>query len=740
MKRSRFRWQILVGCLLVAIELVWANYSVVGLTGYHLDRERFVPDPYTGYTMRPGFEGKVNAQGLETPPVGPRRADELRILCLGSSELVGSSESGGPTICQQLQNSLRRRLDRPVRVINGAVEGYETTNVRALLSEVWPVYHPDVVVVALAFHDVDQEINCYTPPEPNLRWKLRLHQMLDRLPLVQAYMLFSMSAPGFGGWRSDLDQGHASLPVALQYSFDSFLNFSTRHHVPLLFVQLPAAPNTRSVPRNALKVLQLHAIQHNDPILVVGKCRAWRSLSRSPWFPADPFHYNREGQRVIAWAIFRELRRRGEAPCAGLPRLSTGAPLCLASPPLPHHVQKLTVRYIGSMDFVVFVLALVLLYYLHDSRAWRSGVLAIGNALFLWNYIAWPEQLGFILWLYGSAYALIWLRRRRSFKGAWIITPVVIVLVSLLGVVREQNETGLFHPTILLVGYSYLMFRIIHSIVDERTQQLPSLSCVDYFNYLFAFYTFVAGPIQRLPEFLQTLDRPRTDLASTALAATDRIANGALQSFVLAPFVLPYTSVSTLEPPGRHFWMHFSTWYVSYYVYLLLNFSGYTDLMIGIALMFGITVPENFRRPFLARNVLDFWTRWHITLSSWIRDYLFTPLYFHLQLASRGRGRVCWIALSYFTAFEVVGFWHGLNSRYVLFGALHGLGAMTNFTANELLGRLPGKMRERYRKSHAIRVCATILSFLFISFTMLVFAHPLSRLDVAGRLLWTRIR
>jgi len=167
--------------------------------------------------------------------------------------------------------------------------------------------------------------------------------------------------------------------------------------------------------------------------------------------------------------------------------------------------------------------------------------------------------------------------------------------------------------------------------------------------------------------------------------------------------------------------MRFLVVLYSYPVFLYFNFSGYCDVVIAAAALLGVRMPENFDRPYLSRNVIDYWTRFHRSLGFWIRDYLFTPMY--KAAASRWPwGAMWWVFPCYIVAFVLAGMWHGNGSHWAVFGLIHGCGVgIAKLWEMYLVKRLGRKGVKQYLASWPIRVPAIALTLTFISFAMLFF-------------------
>ena len=239
-----------------------------------------------------------------------------------------------------------------------------------------------------------------------------------------------------------------------------------------------------------------------------------------------------------------------------------------------------------------------------------------------------------------------------------------------------------------------MLFRQIHVLVDAAQGQIERISLWSYVNYQLNLFTILAGPIQRYQDFdeqwrtLQPVLADPHELLRNCL----RLLVGVLKIALIAP--LFYKGWNELQVPlvsqhvaGWKYLVEFLVVFYFYPVYLYCNFSGYCDIVIAAGRFFGMRLPENFNRPYLARNVIEFWTRWHITLGTWIRDYLFMPMY--KPVVERWPKRAPSLAwLFYFLAFVVAGVWHGTTLNFLFYGLWQGMGvSATKLYENWLLAR-----------------------------------------------------
>jgi alginate O-acetyltransferase complex protein AlgI len=219
---------------------------------------------------------------------------------------------------------------------------------------------------------------------------------------------------------------------------------------------------------------------------------------------------------------------------------------------------------------------------------------------------------------------------------------------------------------VLPVGISFYTFQTLSYVVDVWRGTLRARTdVVDYFLYVMFFPQLVAGPIERAERLLAQVERPRSVTAETLASGVTLAMWGAFQKLCVADTLAPYVDkVFVLgDPAGPLVWAGA----LGFSVQIYADFSGYTDLARGTARLLGFELTENFRSPYLARTTPEFWQRWHMSLSSWIRDYVLTPL-----LGNPGRLGLPRFLGATLATFLVMGAWHGASWNFVLFGLWHG--------------------------------------------------------------------
>jgi D-alanyl-lipoteichoic acid acyltransferase DltB (MBOAT superfamily) len=234
------------------------------------------------------------------------------------------------------------------------------------------------------------------------------------------------------------------------------------------------------------------------------------------------------------------------------------------------------------------------------------------------------------------------------------------------------SSVGLGAPLPLLrvllpVGISFLVFRVLTYTIDIYRGELAPASTLDFGVYVAFFPYLLAGPIARARDFLPQLSSPRDPRSVDAGRAFMLILGGLAKKMLIADYLSTHIVNGVFASPQS-----FSSWetlwgILAYSAQIYCDVSAYADIAIGIALLLGFELPENFNAPYAARTIQDFWRRWHITLSSWLRDYLYIPL----GGSRRGRGRT---SVDLVGTFLLAGLWHGAGWTFVFWGGMHGVG------------------------------------------------------------------
>ena len=292
-----------------------------------------------------------------------------------------------------------------------------------------------------------------------------------------------------------------------------------------------------------------------------------------------------------------------------------------------------------------------------------------------------------------------------------------------------RDDSG--HPAnlIRMIGVSYFSFRMIHFLIECHRRKIENPDLLTYIDYIIFFPAFISGPINRYNHFASQLRLPATPrLASDLRAGAERIVHGLFKKFVLAQILYPHVLSAQPEALSHSDFLGATLGLYAYALYFYFDFSGYTDLALGCARLIGIELPENFNNPFLKRNIRELWANWHMSLTSWLVDYIYWPIVRKFRgLEYFRRHPVLLSNLGMIITFIACGMWHGESANFVLWGAYHGLGiaVLTIYQREKRKARSP--FLQKYFRSKLSTVLGTILTFNFFAFGLSLFV-----LDIRG--------
>lgn len=384
----------------------------------------------------------------------------------------------------------------------------------------------------------------------------------------------------------------------------------------------------------------------------------------------------------------------------------------------------------ASFQFVLFGLATAVVSNFSRARLWRSAVLFAASLLFLGlaahNPWVFFPLAGFLLLGYT---AIVLLERSWVRSSAWFIVAVLFVYIWLKKYTFLPETIFLRSPYFTL-GLSYIFFRVLHVVIEtgDRTRR-RHIGLGAYLLYTLNFTTLVSGPIQPYDEFArdQFAVQPIPLDAGVVGLQLERIVRGFFKVNVLAMIfdmvrVDALAQLSYALPLPLKLYAAFRL-ILMYPLFLYCNFSGYIDIVIALARLMRVRLPENFNRPFSASSALDFWNQWHITLSNWLKTYVYNPLLIALMR------RISSVTLEpllgvfcFFVTFFLIGVWHGRTSEFIIFGLLTGGGMSLNKLWQLGLARALGRKGYRTLARHPLyQAFGRGLNFVWFSFTLFWF-------------------
>ena len=283
------------------------------------------------------------------------------------------------------------------------------------------------------------------------------------------------------------------------------------------------------------------------------------------------------------------------------------------------------------------------------------------------------------------------------------------VLSTLAGFTLLPADTQLDLP--MLIGISFFTFQSMSYIIDVYRRQMPATRSLTDFAFFVSFFpTLLAGPILRARTFLPQLRQPIHITHQMMGSGTWFIIMGLFKKCIISDYISQNFVSRIFDNPALYSGLENLLGVYGYALQLYCDFSGYSDMAIGIALWMGFSLPPNFRAPYKSDSITDFWRRWHISLSSWLRDYLYISM----------GGNRCSRWRMYFNQFMTMllgGLWHGASWNFVIWGSVHGVALCLHKTWQQLLGH-----DKHYHPTGLRRVLAVVLTFHLVCFSWLFFA------------------
>lgn len=264
-------------------------------------------------------------------------------------------------------------------------------------------------------------------------------------------------------------------------------------------------------------------------------------------------------------------------------------------------------------------------------------------------------------------YVLVFIAQRMDSKR---LKPLVMLSILPLVVNKVFAITQLH--LLAFIGISYMSFKTIQIMLEISDGLIKEkITVKDYLQFLLFFPTVSAGPIDRSRRFLKEINEvmPRKEYLELAGDGVYRVVLGLLYKVVLSTYV--YQMLLALSNTGT---VVYSIKYMYLYtLYLFFDFAGYSLMAVGSSNILGIQTPMNFNKPFLSVDIKDFWTRWHITLSTWLRDFVFSRVLMQVIRKKWFKNRLHNATYAYMVNMLVMGFWHGLSVSYIVYGFYHGV-------------------------------------------------------------------
>ncbi len=381
--------------------------------------------------------------------------------------------------------------------------------------------------------------------------------------------------------------------------------------------------------------------------------------------------------------------------------------------------------WVSLIIIVTLVIGLSLLRYLDIDWRWflpsrPPPIQLILGVISLIGLIAifmrqWSGRLSLLLVLFIALFAIL------------KTEPLAIWLSQNLRGFTNQDRSLAAAIDLNWLGFSYVAFRLIHTIRDRQSGLLPTLSLHEYVTYVIFFPSFIAGPIDRAERFIDDFRKLSDEVkfSDRYIHGFTRIMIGITKKFIIADTLaqgIALNPINALQVDNA-----LGAWLLlyAYALRLFFDFSGYSDIAIGIGILLGINLPENFSQPYTRTSITKFWQSWHITLSNWVRFYVFSPLTRYLLKRKPKPSAILIVLITQLTTMIVIGIWHGVTVNFLVWGIWHGLGL---FIHKQWSDRTRKFYRELKQKSRTYQMIADglawIVTFHFVVLGWVWFALP----------------
>ena len=293
--------------------------------------------------------------------------------------------------------------------------------------------------------------------------------------------------------------------------------------------------------------------------------------------------------------------------------------------------------------------------------------------------------------------------------GVLILSFLPIILIKSVIYVPRYNFLG-------FIGISYVSFRVWQLIIEIHDNHIEKLPFLDMLYFITFFPTISSGPIDRYQRFTKDLNNviPKDEYVKKYLFfGIKKILLGAVYKLGIAAFISLYV-IDKL--PNEKTFLSVVVYMYAYTFYLFFDFAGYSNFAVGTSYILGVKTPENFNKPFLAHNMKEFWDRWHMSLSKWFGDYLFSRFVLNTLRNGTFKSKKVAVRCGYLLTMTIMGLWHGFTLFYVAYGIYQGIMlVITDFY-------LKSKVYRKFKKSSYYDVVSRVVCFQIVAIGMLIFS------------------
>ncbi len=371
-----------------------------------------------------------------------------------------------------------------------------------------------------------------------------------------------------------------------------------------------------------------------------------------------------------------------------------------------------------TLSFYAIFIAFIILYAIIRKNTRLGMMLYVLTCSFAFCYVSNGLMIILLLATGMLSWSLtaIMSTKHNAWRKLWLAVIVLIEIFPLayfkytnfgIDILNQLLETN-FAPQklILPLGISFYTFQAVSYTIDVyRNKFTLRISLLEYLFYLSFFPTIVAGPITRAGVLIPQLRRNMRTSKTLLYLGLWLLMSGIVKKAILADYIAQFTNM-IFDDPTAYSGFENLLGALGYTMQIYLDFSGYSDIAIGMAAVMGFRLKDNFNFPYHATNVSEFWHRWHISLSTWFKDYLYIPLGGN----RKGKFLTC---LNCLITMLVAGLWHGSTWLFVIWGGIHGLGLILHKTFKPLLNKIPDNL--------PIKAISWLITFVYVSIAWVYF-------------------
>ncbi len=328
----------------------------------------------------------------------------------------------------------------------------------------------------------------------------------------------------------------------------------------------------------------------------------------------------------------------------------------------------------------------------------------------------------FIIWQYALIKGYLILRKQKNSTFTFCIAVILSILPLILAKVAPFAPELKF---IVFLGMSYVTFRAVQMVFEVRDGLIKELSFFNFWEFVLFFPAISTGPIDRYRRFQKDIQKPPSaeEYQNLLYTGLNRIFQGFLYKFIIAYLIKQYFMDPAFAQQDTI--LSNMIYMYSYSLYLFFDFAGYSSFVIGVSYMMGIKTPENFNKPFISRNIKDFWNRWHMSLSFWFRDFIYMRFVFFATKKKLIKNRYTISYIGAFLNFFIMGIWH-ITGEHVYQYIIYGLYHAALFILFDIFER-KNKKHKFWPNNKFTHVLAIVITFHVVCFGFLIFSGHLNR-------------